>query len=86
MQLALNNSIEPKNMALGAMAGIAILLNKAEENNLPEELRFKDWRKLDRIQTGKLLRWLWNTKKNRGQIDRAIKFLINAKKYLDCTF
>jgi mannitol-1-phosphate/altronate dehydrogenase len=86
MQLALNYGIEPKNMALGAMAGIAILLNKAEENNLPEDLRFKDWRKLDRIQTEKLLRWLWNTKKNRGQIDRAIKFLINAKKYLDCTF
>lgn len=60
MQLALEHSIEPKNMALGAMAGIAELLKKADENNLPEDLRFGDWRKLDKVKTEELINWLWS--------------------------
>jgi mannitol-1-phosphate 5-dehydrogenase len=36
MQLALEHGIEPKNMALGALAGIVALLNKAGEYRLPE--------------------------------------------------
>jgi mannitol-1-phosphate 5-dehydrogenase len=47
MSLALEHGIEPNNMALGAMAGIAVLLDKADENNLPADLRFGDWRKLN---------------------------------------
>ena len=40
-------------MALGALAGIAVLLEKAEENNLPKDMRFGDWRKLRRRQNRK---------------------------------
>ena len=60
MQLALEYGIEPRNMALGALAGIAELLKNAESNNLPEELRFGDWRKLDEEKIKRILRWLWN--------------------------
>ena len=60
MKLALEYSIEPKNMALGAMAGIAELLKNADSNDLPEELRFGDWRKLDEDKIERILRWLWN--------------------------
>lgn len=60
MQLALEYGIEPKNMALGAMAGIAELLKKADENNLPQDLRFGDWRKLDEGKTEEIINWLWS--------------------------
>jgi mannitol-1-phosphate/altronate dehydrogenase len=59
MQLALEYGIEPKNMALGAMAGIAILLEKAQEYNLPGNLRFGDWRRLDDLKIERILDWLW---------------------------
>ena len=59
MKLALEFGIEPENMALGAIAGIAELLKNAESNNLPEDLRFGDWRKLDNDKIGRILRWLW---------------------------
>ena len=59
MSLALEYGIEPKNMAIGAMAGIAVLLQKAKEYNLPGNLRFGDWRKLDRDRIEMIINWLW---------------------------
>ncbi|HIJ54040.1 MAG TPA: hypothetical protein HPP66_12950 [Planctomycetes bacterium] len=59
MQLTLEYGIEPNNMALGAMAGIAVLLQKAKEYNLPDNLRFGDWRKLDDDGIEKIINWLW---------------------------
>ena len=55
MQLALEFDIEPKNMALGAMASIAVLLQKAEEYNLPNDLRCADRRKLDEVRIERIL-------------------------------
>ncbi len=60
MQLAIEYGIEPKNMALGAIAGVAILLDKAKEYNLPGDLCFTDWRKLDGSSIENILDWLWN--------------------------
>jgi len=60
MQLALEYGIEPRNMALGALAGVAVLLEKAQEYNLQSDLRFEDWRKLDSSNIEKILNWLWN--------------------------
>ena len=59
MQLALEYGIEPKNIALGAMAGLAALLQKPQEYNLPDDLRFGDWRTLAGPQIEKILNWLW---------------------------
>jgi len=81
MQLALENGIEPKNMALGAIAGIAILLQKAQEYDLPEDLRFGDWRKLDETKIEKIVNWLRNGKSCK-QADQIIKSINNAKEYL----
>jgi mannitol-1-phosphate/altronate dehydrogenase len=81
MQLALEYGIEPKNMALGALAGIAELLSNAEKYDLPNNLRCSDWRKLDQVQIEKILKWLWCDKSYR-QIRQTVKYLINAKKYL----
>ena len=81
MALTLQYGIEPNNMALGAMAGIAVLLEKAEENNLPADLRFGDWRKLDDAQIEKIINWLW--KGQRGKhTQQLIKYVQNAKKRL----
>jgi len=78
MQLALEYGIEPRNMALGAMAGIAVLLEATEENNLPGDLRFGDWRKLDDARIEKIINWLWagQTSKYAEQI---IKYVQNAR-------
>jgi mannitol-1-phosphate 5-dehydrogenase len=79
MQLILEYGVEPKNMALGAMAGIAVLLEKANENNLPGDLRFGDWRKLNDSKIEKIIKWLWA-----GQTckyaDHLIKYVQNAQK------
>jgi len=78
MQLALEYGIEPKNMALGALAGITLLLDKAEEYCLPDELRLKDWLKMEHGQVEQILNWLWGGRrcKYAGQI---IDSLIKAK-------
>ncbi|MCH7557070.1 MAG: hypothetical protein IIB56_06395 [Planctomycetes bacterium] len=81
MRLALEHDIEPMNMALGAMAGIAVLLEKAEEYNLPGDLRFGNWRKLDDVKIEKTINWLWA-----GQTckyaDQLIKYVQNARRPL----
>ena len=78
MQVALEYGIEPKNMALGALAGIVVLLNKAEEYRLPKDLHFNDWRELNQVQIEKILKWLWcgETCKYTPQIAKS---LIKAK-------
>lgn len=82
MQLALEHGIEPNNMALGAMAGICVLLHKAEENNLPSELRFGDWRTLEDGDIQRILNWIW-----KGQTDRygerLIEYTQDAKERLE---
>ncbi len=81
MQLALEYGIEPRNMALGAMAGIAVLLEKADENNLPGDLRFGDWRKLNDSKIEKIINWLW-TGQTSKYTDQLIKYVQNARRPL----
>jgi len=81
MQLTMEYGIEPKNMALGAAAGIAVLMEKAEENNLPNNLRFGDWHQLDDDKIEKIISWLWTGQKSEyaGQL---IEYLKSAQKGL----
>lgn len=59
MSLALEHGIEPNNMALGAMAGVALLLANAAEYGLPRELKSLNWRSLHAESLSQLLAWLW---------------------------
>ena len=59
MALALQHDIQPTNMALGALAGIAALLADADANQVPAELRGADWPNLTPEQITALCRWLW---------------------------
>ncbi len=81
MQLALEYGIEPTNMALGAIAGIAVLLEKAEEYNLPGDLRFGNWRKLNDVKIEKIIRWLWAGQTSK-YAERLIKYVQNARRPL----
>jgi len=81
MQLALEYGIEPRNMALGAMAGIAVLLEKADENNLPGDLRFGDWRKLNDSKIEEIINWLWAGQTSK-YADQLVKYVQNARKPL----
>jgi len=65
MQLALDYAIEPRNMAIGAVAGIAVLIEQAEQYNLPADLRFDGWCKLSGAEVEAILNWAW-----RGQVCR----------------
>jgi mannitol-1-phosphate/altronate dehydrogenase len=64
MQLALEHGIEPKNMALGALAGIAVLLEKADEYKLPNDLHIEHWQQLDKLKIEKIVNWLWSEQVN----------------------
>lgn len=81
MNLALEYGVEPSNMAIGAMAGIAVLLENAKEYNLSVDLCFGDWRTLDVDSIEKIINWLWKdqTTINTRQI---IKYVQNAKEQL----
>lgn len=81
MQLALEQGIEPKNMALGAVAGLAVLLQKAQEYNLPNHLRFADWRRLDISQIERILNWVWKTQTSKYS-DQLIAFVCKAQRPL----
>jgi len=81
MQLALEHDIEPTDMALGAMAGIAVLLETADENNLPGDLRFGDWRKLDDAKIERIISWLW-TGQSCSYAQQLIKYVQNAQEHL----
>jgi len=81
MQLALEYGLEPKNMALGAIAGIAVLLDQAEENNLPTDLRFGKWQKLDDAKIEKIINWLWSEQTNQ-YTNQIIKYTQTALKPL----
>ncbi len=61
MTLALEHGIEPKNMAIGALAGIALLLANAAEYGLPDELRSLDWQRLSVDSLARLLTFLWQS-------------------------
>jgi len=79
MQLALEYGIEPKNMALAAMAGIAVLLKQPAENSLPNELRFGDWRRLDDTRIERIIRWLWTGQTSR-YAQKIIEHVQNVRK------
>ena len=59
MSLALEHGIMPRNMAVGALAGTAVLLADADAYDVPAELRAADWRDQDRDNLRRLLRWVW---------------------------
>lgn len=59
MAVALEYGVQPRNMALGAAAGLAALLAEPDENKVPTELRFGPWKELTGAQIEQLLRWLW---------------------------
>ena len=82
MRLALEYGIEPKNMALGAMAGIGVLLKKAREYDLPASLRFGNWRTLERAQIAQILNWLWMGRTCEFA-DRLIECVRNARGSLE---
>jgi mannitol-1-phosphate/altronate dehydrogenase len=61
MALALEHGIEPKNMAIGALAGVALLLANATEYVLPDELRSLNWQHLNVDSLTRLLTFLWQS-------------------------
>ena len=61
MALALEHGIDPRNMAVGAMAGIALLLADNADHSLPRDLHSLNWRTLDARNLMQLLARLWQS-------------------------
>jgi mannitol-1-phosphate 5-dehydrogenase len=61
MALALEHGIKPRNMAIGALAGIALLLANATEYGLPPELRALNWQGLTVDSLARLLSFVWQS-------------------------
>lgn len=61
MTLAIEHGIKPKNMAVGAMAGVVLLLANATDHGLPHEFHSLNWRALDARSLAQLLAFLWQT-------------------------
>ena len=59
MALALEHGIEPKNMATGALAGVALLLHSPAEYSLPDELTTLHRRDISTDDLRRLLAWTW---------------------------
>ena len=79
MQLTLQYGLEPRNMALGAIAGIALLLQKADGYNPPDDLRIGQWQQLDHEKIEKIINWLWSGQTNKfsGQIIKYTQTALN---------
>lgn len=82
MQLALQYGIEPTNMAVGALAGIAVLLQRTEESDLPQELRSRDWWKLNDAEIRKIVCWLWKNQTS-GRAEKLIEYVQSGRKRLE---
>jgi len=78
MQLALDNGIEPRNMAIGAIAGIAVLIRQAEQYNLPADMRFEDWPELSAVEIEQILNWLWSSQSCRHTAE-IVKCVLTAR-------
>jgi mannitol-1-phosphate 5-dehydrogenase len=74
MILALEQGLEPHHMAIGAVAGIKILLQKPDAYNIPEKYRCEHGKELNRDIIKNLLQWLWDEKDNPYQ-DQLIKYV-----------
>ena len=59
MTLALEQGIEPTNMALGAVAGLAFLLQQAAQYQLPSHLQRPSAKHLDRENLSQILARIW---------------------------
>jgi mannitol-1-phosphate 5-dehydrogenase len=82
MSLALEYGIEPKNMVLGALAGVAYLLSRPEENGLPRDLYSKESHILSDSDIEKAVRWLWKDSRCNGGENILIDLLQQAKEKL----
>ncbi len=78
MNLAIEHGIEPVNMAVGAMAGIAILLGNATRYDVPQEFSGKRWRDLSAEDLSYLLGWIWKGQMP-PQADDLIRLTYQAK-------
>jgi len=81
MSLALDQEIEPANMALTAIAGVAFLRQRAGENNLPDDLSFEDWCKADDTEIEEILHWI-RAKTDSKYTTELIKYVQKAKERL----
>jgi len=82
MQLALDHGIDPRNMALGALAGIAELLKSAESGSLPEDFRLGSWHALDEVTTGAVINWLSAGREFR-HTNQIVKCIYGSKEALE---
>lgn len=81
MRLAVEAGIEPRSMAVGALAGLSVLLRQADEYGLPAQLRSENWRGLDEGRIRAILGWLWSEQEP-GESRELAPFVCDARDIL----
>jgi len=81
MALALEHGIEPVNMAVGALAGVAALAEPLWNEQLPDNITPAAWPDLDDTQVRKLLESLWQGQSDR-YTDRLMELTCRARSRL----
>jgi len=81
MILALEQGIEPVNIAVGAVAAIATLLDKTQRYKLPEKLHVENWCTISEQQIEKILNWIWSSESVKYS-DKIIKYVFEARQRL----
>jgi len=74
MTLALEQGIKPDHMAIGAVAGLQILLQEPDKYNIPAQCRCEHGKELNRDVIKKILQWLWS-EKDSCYHDELIKYI-----------
>ena len=73
MSLALEYGIEPRNMALGALAGLISILRQPQAHQLPDSLRYPDPGSIPESGLQALLQWVW-----RGRMPDRVEHLFKC--------
>jgi mannitol-1-phosphate 5-dehydrogenase len=77
MQLALEQGIDPRNFALGALAGLSYILKKSDQLQLPAELKFDSTDKMSEADIREILKWLWKDDYNQAD-GKMVELVIQA--------
>jgi len=73
MSLVLEYGIEPRNMALGALAGLISILRQPQAHQLPDSLRYPDPGSIPESGLQALLQWVW-----RGRMPDRVEHLFKC--------
>jgi len=79
IRLCLEQGIVPSKLAIGALAGLRVLMSEREKYKVPSDLNFTKDGTLATSEIRALLSWLWNGSFSESDMNRICDLLVHAK-------